>query len=316
LLEAARPIFALYDAGDNLSAHVNHLPGTHNFEQDNREALYRMIGKHFYDESEFDWHEIACEKEIRTAEELNVDLPPGNAGFQTIATRMAAGLPHPSKDDVETRRKKLSELLRYEPQAVGEAALIGSVSHDGCDIHHWRLRIADRWTLPATEFIPDGAVRSTILMADEGRVSTSATIASLLAQKVRVLAIDAYNTGESKIPSHDFLFGLLIAAVGERPLGVLSAQINATADWWSTQTGGPVDVITIGKRTSLGALCAAAVNGTSLSHIDLRNGLASLKQVMEQGLSIPDGPEFFCFGLLEEFDVGDLRSLAGETRQP
>ena len=31
-----------------LRSHVNHVPGTHNFEQDNREQLYAMIGDFFY----------------------------------------------------------------------------------------------------------------------------------------------------------------------------------------------------------------------------------------------------------------------------
>ena len=44
LVEAARPIFALYGAEDRLRSHVNHVPGTHNFEQENREQLYAVIG--------------------------------------------------------------------------------------------------------------------------------------------------------------------------------------------------------------------------------------------------------------------------------
>jgi len=39
LLDAAGPVFRLYDKEDCLRAHVNHDPGTHNYEQDNRQKV-------------------------------------------------------------------------------------------------------------------------------------------------------------------------------------------------------------------------------------------------------------------------------------
>ncbi len=43
LLAAARPAFAIVGAEGKLRAHVNHVPGTHNFEQENREQFYAML---------------------------------------------------------------------------------------------------------------------------------------------------------------------------------------------------------------------------------------------------------------------------------
>ncbi|HMC64470.1 MAG TPA: acetylxylan esterase, partial [Gemmataceae bacterium] len=48
LLLAASPIFKLYDKPFHLRAHINHYPGTHNYQLDNRQAFYRMVGDHFY----------------------------------------------------------------------------------------------------------------------------------------------------------------------------------------------------------------------------------------------------------------------------
>jgi hypothetical protein len=39
LLEGAAPFFKLYDRKQSLRGHVNHNPGTHNYEKDNREAF-------------------------------------------------------------------------------------------------------------------------------------------------------------------------------------------------------------------------------------------------------------------------------------
>ncbi|MGE0758121.1 MAG: acetylxylan esterase [Pirellulaceae bacterium] len=67
LLEAATPIYGLYDKKASLQSHVNEDPGTHNFEIDNRQALYRMLGKHFFaDQADYSATEIACESELKT----------------------------------------------------------------------------------------------------------------------------------------------------------------------------------------------------------------------------------------------------------
>jgi hypothetical protein len=55
LMEAARPIYKLYGRENALRSHVNDVPGTHNYEVDNRQAFYRMVGDFFYPGSkEFD----------------------------------------------------------------------------------------------------------------------------------------------------------------------------------------------------------------------------------------------------------------------
>ncbi|HEY3968805.1 MAG TPA: acetylxylan esterase, partial [Planctomycetaceae bacterium] len=66
LLAAGRPFFQLYGKNDNLRYHVNAEPGDHNFLKENREALYQMIGLHFFpDDKSFNPREIpSSEKEI------------------------------------------------------------------------------------------------------------------------------------------------------------------------------------------------------------------------------------------------------------
>src|SRR5215468_11258276 len=73
LLDAARPVFKLYGKENNLRSHVNDDPGDHNFGKDNRQALYRMLGDHFFDsKKDYDWHEIPSDKEVKSKEELAV----------------------------------------------------------------------------------------------------------------------------------------------------------------------------------------------------------------------------------------------------
>jgi len=312
LLRAARPAFQLYGAGDKLEVHVNHVPGTHNFDQDNREALYRIIGRHFYADADYDPNEIDCDAEVKTAEQLNVELPASNAGFTTVAKRLADAIPRDESTSDEILRTRLRQAVRYVPREAS-AEHVSTLTEGNVDVHRWKLRIGDAWTVPATEFVPEGAKESALVLTDEGRAKAAGIIEKLLEKKVRVLAIDVLHIGESKLPSHDFLFGLLISAVGQRPLGVQTGQINAVAEWWSGQCGRPIRLHAVGPRSSLMAWCAAALSEKGISGVQSEGGFTSLREIIDRGLAIPDGPELFCFGLLQAVDVPQLKRLAGDT---
>ena len=177
-------------------------------------------------------------------------------------------------------------------------------------VNRWKLHLGDTWTVPAVELLPADPSGATIIVADAGRAAVAAQIEALLSKNQRVVAVDPFYFGESKITQRDFLYGLLVAAVGERPLGIQADQIAAIARWLKTeQETGPVAVVAIGRRTGLGALVAAAIEDEAIASLELHQPFTSLKQIVEENLQIPDGPELFCFGLLKEFDIPQLQSL-------
>jgi hypothetical protein len=270
-----------------------------------------MFGRHFFGNPDDPGTEIPCEDEVLTPEQLLVELPTMNAGFQTIATQLSRDLPRAFEDSAEESRLELAKILRMEKGRVTSAETLEKLDSDGVNTHTRRMRINDTWTLPAVEFIPEGAMRSVIVISDTGRQSAADQIQKLISEKARVLAVDVYNCGEAKIPTHDFLFGLLVSSVGSRPLGVMTQQVQGVTEWWTREVGGPVELMTTGKRTSLAGVCVAALTDEkSLKSLTTTGGLSSLKDVISQGLAIPDGAELFCFGLLERFDVPQLKKLA------
>ena len=94
-MAAARPVFGLYDRQDHLRYHINAEPGDHNFQQENREALYQMIGTHFYPGNrDYSSQEIPSTAELKTPQELEVPIPEDNATFSSLARGLAAQLPH------------------------------------------------------------------------------------------------------------------------------------------------------------------------------------------------------------------------------
>jgi hypothetical protein len=149
-----------------------------------------------------------------------------------------------------------------------------------------------------------------IVISDTGRTNAAAEVTALLNEGHRVLAADLFYFGECKLRSHESLFALLIATVGERPLGVEAGQLAAVARWARGRTGsGAPRVLALGPRSSCIALVAAALEPDAIAGVELRGSLGSLKEILEQDSTIGQKPELFCFGLLEAFDVKHLAAL-------
>jgi hypothetical protein len=175
--------------------------------------------------------------------------------------------------------------------------------------------MSDDWTVPAVELSPANPQSTVILVADGGRASAGAQARQLVAQGKRVLALDPFYFGESKIVTRDWLFALLMAGLGERPLGIEASQVAAAARWLQTARGlGPVAIVSIGPRSSLFSLVAAAIEPDAIAGLESHNAMSSLKDVIGQDLSVDKFPELFCFGLLEEFDIPQLTALARQRR--
>ncbi|HUG19731.1 MAG TPA: acetylxylan esterase, partial [Planctomycetaceae bacterium] len=353
LIAAATPIFELYGQTAWFRTHVNHDPGTHNFEKDNRQQLYKMFGDYFYgglqpvfvsidpnklraygltekqviealgefaakydnspdnyfaklrktagaDDStppdlvvvlsqhfrgetlesledksiptgkqairlkdiaicrtvavenrdpEFSAVEIPCEDELKTAEELNVPLPEGNLDFHQLAVRVM-NLPTDAtaSNPPATAEKLVAGHSDWDINAVIEKEEVQGTT----TIRHRLFRIGGLWTVPATEFVPENPDATCVLICSEqGREKLTAQVEAQLKLSHRVIAFDPFYYGESKIPQRDFLYGLLVAATGERNLGVQASQIAALARWVKTdRPESQVQILSVGPRTS------------------------------------------------------------------
>ena len=300
LLAAAQPIFRLLGRGEFLRSHINHDPGSHNFELDNRQQLYRFIGDVFYQGQEYDWQEIPSADEVKTYDELLVDLPEENGGFNSIALGLMETLPKPFEGDKRRRLLEVVSAKNYTAKAKrvrGEGAMV-----------HFQFQVGDDWTLPGTVFTPDAPMATTLLIADAGRKAQAERVESLLAKGRRVVAFDPFFFGESKIKSRDFLHVILMHAAGERALGVQASQISAVAEWAKKQYKQPVELMSAGPRLSVAARLAA-VQSNAISALKLHAPMKSLKEVIRENKGANHMPEMMCFGLLESFDLPQIEAL-------
>ena len=318
LLDAAQPIYKLYGKEKSLRWHINDDPGTHNFLLDNRQALYRVLGDFFFAaDKNYDAKEIESKGEVKSAKDLSVDLPEKNLDFNKLARLLAADLPRhgelPNKDEAAkwqtARREKLRQIVAAKEYKV-EAKKIGGDEKDGVKATYWQVRMGDAWTVPVVELVTGEPKGTTILLNDSGRKTGAVDAERLLKAGQRVLAVDLFYFGESKIEKRDFLYALLMASTGDRPLGIQASQLVALAGWGGVERkSGPVSIVVVGPRVSLIALVAAALDDRRIGRLELHGTLGSLKEIIEQNRGVNQWPEMFCFGLLETFDVKQLVAL-------
>ncbi len=311
LLAAAEPIFQLYGQPQHLRSHSNSDPGTHNFEIDNRQAFYRMVGSTFFPgDAAFNPQEIPSDAELKTAAELTVPLPAGNLDFNQLALAASDSLPRAGT----ATREKLAAVVHYRPHTV-TATSTGTETRATTTATYWKLHVGATWTVPVVALTRGNPRGTTVLVADTGRKSLAARTEALLAAGQRVLAVDPFFFGESKIPQRDFLYALLVAATGDRPLGIQSSQIAAVARWARTEfKSAPIALESHGPRLGLAALIATALEPAALNTLHQTDVLPSLREVIRQNWSVDKTPELFCFGLLEHFDIPQLKSLVGPAR--
>ncbi len=314
LVDAASPIFELFGKKDCLRTHINYDPGTHNYEQENREALYRMLGDHFYGGSpDFDIREIPSGDEIKTAEELLVELPKKNEDFNTLALALAKKLPRDAKTQTpEARRTELAELVRFKKYQI-DAEEVDVEACGDLTVRLWRLKCSS-WNLPCVEIVPKKSTKTAVLCGDGGYEKLAGEVRRLTGNGHRVVMVDLTGIGKSA-PSKAMLFSLLTSAIGDRPLGIVAGQLAAVARWAArTSDTGAVKVAAIGPRMGVTSLVAAAQETEAIDAVELSGALGSLKEVIEGNKGVNDWPELFCFGLLEAFDIKQIAALVSPRK--
>ena len=191
LLNAAKPIFQLYGKESSLRSHVNDdPPAKHNYEVDNRQQHYRMLGDFFYTgDAKFDAREIPSDDEVKSEEALRVELPDANQDFNKLALNLCKNLPRDASlptDAItavawpQSRRVQLREIVRAKDYEV-TANQHGQEEMGGVKATFWKLQMGGVWTVPVVELVQGEPKRTAILVADEGRQSVAAKAAELLA---------------------------------------------------------------------------------------------------------------------------------------
>ncbi len=317
--DALQPVWDLYGASADFQFHENFDPGDHNYQLDNRLQAYRFFADRFglpgVD------REIPAGAELRTAEELEVGLPGDNLTILGIARRLAArierertAIPSASQERAlwaRDLRRTLRATLRHEAVDVGRAWFLRGARAKGLDSRSYRFDFDNG--LSATGVLlraMDGALGdrpATILLHDEGKAALAAAASQRVNRGELVLAADLIFTGDVTLPGRAPERKVqVLAAVGERPLGIEAAQLLALARW----LGQGVRLETFGMRSQVAGLAAAALTPDAFAEVVNHGGMDSLSHLLAAPVRQPDAPDLFCFGLLRHFDIDLLRAIA------
>ena len=318
ILEAGRPAYALFGQADILYQHINTVPGTHNFEKDNREALYRVLSAHFTrDGDNWPLTEIDSAAEVKTGEQLRVALPEDNVDFNKLALDLLRRLPASEspppdaalRDDwVKMHRAHLRRQVGYRPMTAFATRVRETIGR-GWHGRAWRLQLNAEWQVPVIELTPDGVLQTTIVFADDHRSTVVETVKRLLSEKHRVLVVEPFCFGECRIAHRGHLYTLLIHTIGERPLGIQSGQLVAVANWACNEWNQPIGLKAFGPRSSCISLVATAIDSAAIASLELQNAYSSLSQLLTENVTYDTAPELFCAGLLATYDLPFIRQL-------
>lgn len=149
-----------------------------------------------------------------------------------------------------------------------------------------------------------------IMLADDGRKSLATAAQRAFESGATVITADPLNFGENVIADRSYLWSLLLSGLGDRVLGIQASQIEALARTAADQYHGQIRLEAFGPRASLASLVTAALNPSLIRSLHVNGARSSLKELIDQNVTVDKEPESFCFGLLEQFDIPSLRKMA------
>jgi dienelactone hydrolase len=323
--DAVKPYFKLYGKEDVFAWHENTDPSTHNYQLDNRLQAYRFFSKHFgLPPIE---QEIPVDGDVKSYDELVVGLPKENLTILGLARKLAQDIsyePEPSSPDARpqwavSERAKLNKLVRYKPVALEHAWASTNTKNKGVETKSYQVLFTNGlsavavWAKAITT--PAGAA-ATIVLNDKGKKAAANVVSDRLNRGGQILAADLVFTGDAAPKQEDLEeYPLLLATTGERALGIEAAQLIALAQWLRKDFGArAVRVESSGIRNQVAALIAVNLEPGLFSEVFIRDGMPSLKYLLETPVKFESAPDLFCLDLYKQFDIERLAKLAAPAK--
>jgi dienelactone hydrolase len=320
-----KPFFQLYGKPENFAWHENFVPGVHNYQLDNREQAYRFFTEHF--QMPIADTEIFSDAEIRSAQELAVRLPANNQTILGLARSFAnqihrdlipAGDAERAQWD-QAKREQLHSVVRYHGVSVVRALRMENSKGMDFESLSYRFDLSNGLTATGIGFKQDNSPASepvTIILNDDGYQAAGQQVFEYLSSGHYVLALDLLFTGATRPDVPDSSdWEVLVDSSGDRSLGIEAAQLLSIAQWLRSVKGTPeLEVHTIGIRSQVIALVAAALEPHTFTMLTAQNGIRSLSYLLDKPVPLRAAPDLFCLDLYKNFDIDFLGALASPLK--
>jgi dienelactone hydrolase len=331
IFEAVRSFFRLYGKEDALQFHENTNISAHNYELDDRTQTYGFLAKHF-GLSASD-QEIDVGEYVKSYSDLAVGLPPDNLTILGLARKLAAGITHPAIPSdpagkaawAETERSKLKEVVRYHPVTVQQAWSVANTKHNAVESVSYRFLLSNGLSATGVWLkdipTPEGAPL-TIVINDKGKKGAATEvwdrmpeIAERMDRNEQVLVLDLVFTGDAAPNGYLFLFPEMLAAAGNRSLGLETAQLIALSNWGRERFHAPsVRIESTGIRSQVEALVATALAPHLFAEASVQGGMHSLRYLLDKPVNYMEFADLFCLDLYKDFDLDSIIALGEPTK--
>jgi dienelactone hydrolase len=321
LYDNMKPFFAISGTVENLAWHENFDPGVHNYQLDNRIQAYRFFTQHFDMPVAND--EIFSDAEIRTSQELAIQVPADNQTILGLARNFARQIHHdPIPTDAaerahwtQTKREQLQSVVRYHEVSVVRALRMANSKEMDFQSLSYRFDLSNGLSATGIWFRQDASPASepvTIVLNDEGYQAAGQQVFDSLSSGHDVLALDLLFTGATRPDVPDSSdWEVLVDSSGDRSLGLETAQLLSVAQWLRAERGArEVHVQTKGIRSQVIAQVAAALDPKAFTTLTTQNGMPSLAYLLDKPVPLRAAPDLFCLDLYKDFDIDSLSVLA------
>ena len=318
VFDAIRPFYSLYGKLDDFAWHENRDPGTHNYQLDNRMAAYEFFSREFH--LPLMKEDPGIGSEVKSYDELVVGLPADNQTIVGLARKFADQVRRDTlSSDAsarESERAKLRRVVRYEPTKTERLWTTGISKHGGIETKAHLFAMSDGLTTNAIWLRPIGAADTapaTIVIDDKGKAAASEPVTDRLTRGEQVVAADLPFHGDAWKDDSTWLFEQMINTTGARPLGIEAAHLIELARWLKQQGATSVRLESNGMRSQVVALVASALEPTLFSEVVVRNGMNSLRYLVDKPVNFHEAADLFCLDLYKTTDLDRLTALSKPT---
>jgi dienelactone hydrolase len=321
------PFFKLYGKADAFQFYQSTLISAHNYALEDQAQAFAFFIKHFHLTA--DSTEIPVGQYVKTFDELKGGIPDDNLTILGLARKMASGLKRPpvplgqaeSTAWSDSQRANLRSVVRYHPVAVSNIMRVANTHHNQVESISYRFEMSNGLSSVGTwlrEVQIGDPAPLTIVINDKGKKGAATEIwdrapeiAHCMERGEQVLAVDLVGMGDAA-PDQPFdLISEMLAATGERPLGMETAQLISLAHWAQAEWApSQMRLEGTGIRSQVISLVASALEPKLFSRVELRGGMHSLSYLLEEPVEFKDAPDLFCLDLYKEFDLDRLAALA------
>ena len=321
------PFFKLYGKDSVFKFYESTLISAHNYATEDQQQALEFFVKHFHLNPGN--VQAPIEQYVKTFDELQGGIPENNLTILSLARKAANEIKRPpmptDKAGLATwapaQRTQLREIVRYHPTSVRHIMRVSNTNHNQVESVSYRLEMSNGLSATGTwlkEVQTASGAPLAIVINDQGKKGSATEVwdrlpevANRMERGEQVLAVDLVGFGDAAPDQPLIQFAEMLAATGERPLGMEAAQLNGVARW-AQQEWAPAHIRLEGTgiRSQLVALVAAASEPGLISQIELHAGMRSLHYLLEKPVQYEEVPDLFCLDLYRDFDIDRLAALA------